>query len=143
MKLGEIAVHIGNYNLTKFQMKNKKDLLIACFSVQNFKVSVELWKSYIVMTSNGWCWIKKYFSQKKIFWLLISFDVWLACHFYNLLFAYCKSFFKRRKQATSWNCFFEKVSRHFQWFNFCPLFISLLDSTSQQTVDSFLFVLLI
>ena len=29
-------------------MKNKKVLLIARFSVQNFKVSVELWKSYIV-----------------------------------------------------------------------------------------------
>ena len=29
-------------------MKNKKVLLIARFSVQNFKVSVESWKSYIV-----------------------------------------------------------------------------------------------
>ena len=40
------------YNFTKFhqnQMKNKKVLLIARFSVQNFKVSVELWKSYIVL----------------------------------------------------------------------------------------------
>ena len=49
MKLGEIVVHMGNYNFTKFhqnQMK-KKVLLIACFSVQNFKVSVELWKLYI------------------------------------------------------------------------------------------------
>ena len=44
MKLDEIVVHIGNYNFTKFhqnQMKNKKVLLIARFSVQNFKVSVE------------------------------------------------------------------------------------------------------
>ena len=51
MKLGEIVVHMGNYNFTKFhqnQMKNKKVLLIARFSVQNFKVSVESWKSYIV-----------------------------------------------------------------------------------------------
>ena len=51
MKLGEIVVHMDNYNFTKFhqnQMKNKKDLLIAHFSVQNFKVSVKLWKSYIV-----------------------------------------------------------------------------------------------
>ena len=51
MKLCEIVVHMDNYNFTKFhqnQMKNKKVLLIACFSVQNFKVSVELWKSYIV-----------------------------------------------------------------------------------------------
>ena len=42
------------YNFTNFHqnwMKNKKVLLIAHFSVQNFKVSVELWKSYIV----GWC----------------------------------------------------------------------------------------
>ncbi len=51
MKLGEIAVHMDNCNFTKFhqnQMKNKKVLLIARFSVQNFKVSVESWKSYIV-----------------------------------------------------------------------------------------------
>ena len=44
MKLGEIVVHMGNYNFTKFHqnwMKNKKGLLIARFSVQNFKVSVE------------------------------------------------------------------------------------------------------
>ena len=44
MKLGEIVVHMNNYNFTKFhqnQMKNKKVLLIARFSVQNFKVSVE------------------------------------------------------------------------------------------------------
>ena len=46
MKLGKIIVlHMDNYNFTKFhqnQMKNKKVLLIAHFSVQNFKVSVEL-----------------------------------------------------------------------------------------------------
>ena len=47
MKLGEIVVHMGNYNFTKFdqnQMKNKKKvlLILARFSVQNFKVSVEL-----------------------------------------------------------------------------------------------------
>ena len=42
---------MGNYNFTNFhqnQMKNKKVLLIAHFSDQNFKVSVELCKSYIV-----------------------------------------------------------------------------------------------
>ena len=51
MKLGEVVVIHVYYNFTKFhqnQMKNKKVLLIAHFSVQNFKVSVELWKSYIV-----------------------------------------------------------------------------------------------
>ena len=51
MKRGEIVVHMGNYTFTKFhqnQMNTKKVLLIARFSVQNFKVSVELWKSYIV-----------------------------------------------------------------------------------------------
>ena len=53
MKRGEIVVHMDNYNSTNFhqnQMKNKKVLLIAHFSVQNFKVSVELWKLYIVLT---------------------------------------------------------------------------------------------
>ena len=52
MKLGEIVVHMDNYNFTKFhqnQMKNKKVLLISRFSVQNFKVSVESWKSYKVL----------------------------------------------------------------------------------------------
>ena len=51
MKLGELIVHMGNYNFTTFyhnHMKNKKVSLIAQFSVQNFKVSVELLKSYIV-----------------------------------------------------------------------------------------------
>ena len=52
MKFGEIVVYMaGNYNFTKFQqnqMKNKKVLLKARFYVQNFKVSVESWKSYIV-----------------------------------------------------------------------------------------------
>ena len=45
MTLGEVVFLIGNYyNFTKFhqnQMKNKKVILIAHFSVQNFKVSVE------------------------------------------------------------------------------------------------------
>ena len=51
IKLVEIVVHMDNYNFTRFhqnQMKNKKVWLIACFSVQNFKVSVKLWKSFIV-----------------------------------------------------------------------------------------------
>ena len=51
MKLGEIVVHVDNYNFTTFhqnQMKNKKVLLIAWFSVQNFKVPIESWSSYIV-----------------------------------------------------------------------------------------------
>ena len=51
MKLGEVVVIHVYYNFTKFKqnrMKNKKVLLIACFSLQNFKVSVELWKLYIV-----------------------------------------------------------------------------------------------
>ena len=41
MKLGEVVVPIVYYNFTKShqnQMKNKKVLLIARFSVQNFKV---------------------------------------------------------------------------------------------------------
>ena len=51
MKFGEVVITHVNYNFTKFhqnRMENKKVLLIECFSVQNFKVSVELWKSYIV-----------------------------------------------------------------------------------------------
>ena len=45
MKLGEVVITHVYYNFTKFhlnQMKNKKVLLVARFSVQNFKVSVEL-----------------------------------------------------------------------------------------------------
>ena len=51
MKHGEVVVIHVSYNFTKFhqiRMKNKNVLLMAHFSVQNFKVSVELWKSYIV-----------------------------------------------------------------------------------------------
>ena len=51
MKFGEVVdTHVYN-NFTKFhqnRMKNKKVLLIAHISVQNFKVSVELRNSYIV-----------------------------------------------------------------------------------------------
>ena len=57
MKLGEVVIIHVYYNFTKFhqnRMKNKKKvLLIAHFSVQNFKVSVELWKLYIVHTVGG------------------------------------------------------------------------------------------
>ena len=45
MKLGEVVDTHVYYNFIKFQqnwMKNKKVLLIARFTVQNFKVSVEL-----------------------------------------------------------------------------------------------------
>ena len=55
MKLGEVVVTHVYYNFTKFhqnQMKNKKVLLIAHFSVHNFKVSVELWKLYIALFSS-------------------------------------------------------------------------------------------
>ena len=55
MKLGEIVIVINNYNFTKFhqiQMKNKKVLLIAHFFVQNFNISVESWKLYIVHMAN-------------------------------------------------------------------------------------------
>ena len=51
MKLSDILVHMDNYNFTKFhqnQIENKKVLLIVRFSVQNFKVSEESRKSYIV-----------------------------------------------------------------------------------------------
>ena len=50
MNLGEVVASIVYYNFTKFdqnRMKDKKVLLIANFSVQNFQVSVESWKSYI------------------------------------------------------------------------------------------------
>ena len=60
MKLGEVVVIFVYNNFTKVSSKldekQKKVLLIAHFSVQNFKVSVELWKSYIVAvgrTRNG------------------------------------------------------------------------------------------
>ena len=51
IKLGEIVVTHVNNNFTKFhqnRMKKKKVFIIARFYVQNFKVSVESWKSYIV-----------------------------------------------------------------------------------------------
>ena len=50
----QVVIIHGYYNFTKFyqnRMKNKKVLLIARFTVQNFKVSVESWKSYIVQSA--------------------------------------------------------------------------------------------
>ena len=69
MKLGEVIFTNVYYNFTKFhqnQMKNKKVLLIARFSVQNFKVSVELWKSYIV--DKGWWYARIHlnFNKRKL-----------------------------------------------------------------------------
>ena len=63
MKLGEVVVIHVYYNFTRFhqnRMKNKKVLLIARFSAQNFKVSVESWKSYIVtyLKSKNQCVLK-------------------------------------------------------------------------------------
>ena len=45
---GSVALLWHNTKFHQNRMKNKTVLLIASFSVQNFKVSVELWKSYIV-----------------------------------------------------------------------------------------------
>ena len=53
MKLGEVVVHMGTTLLQHHQVSSKSDekqktFILVRFSVQNFKVSVELWKSYIV-----------------------------------------------------------------------------------------------
>ena len=66
------------YNFTKFHenwMKNKIVLLMARFSVQNFKVSVELWKSYIVRFSRQLIW-----SHILIFWRVSCFA---SIHFFG------------------------------------------------------------
>ena len=69
------------YNFTMFhqnEMKNKKVLLITCFSVQNFKVSVESLKLYIVHSmfhgEMGWRQIGQGFSLFfcHIWWLFQS-----------------------------------------------------------------------
>ena len=73
MKLSAIVAHMDNYNFTKFhqnQMKNKKVLLIARFSVQNLKVSVELWKSYIVLVEKNIAFLS---SQQSHHFLLFDF----------------------------------------------------------------------
>ena len=79
MKLCEILVHIGKYNFTKFhqnQMKNKKVLLIAHFSVQNFKVSVELWKLYIVY---WWLYINSTYVINRSHWAQVFNGGPLGC----------------------------------------------------------------
>ena len=71
MKLAEIVVHMDNDNFTMFdqnQMKNKKVLLIARFSFQNFKVSVELWKSYIVPL---WTYLFEYLLVVKLVYIVL------------------------------------------------------------------------
>ena len=54
-------------------MKNKKVLLISRFSVENFEMSVELWKSYIV----GWGYVL--FSEMEVMDRAKSH--WMAQHF--------------------------------------------------------------
>ena len=54
MKLGEVLVTHVYYNFSKFFLKKwmkTKIFINTHFSVQNFKVSVEFWKSYIVCKS--------------------------------------------------------------------------------------------
>ena len=41
---------VQQFQQVSSKFDGKKGLLIACFSVQNFKVAVELWKLYIVWT---------------------------------------------------------------------------------------------
>ena len=108
MKLREIVVHMDIYNFTKFhqnRMKNKKVSLIACFSVQNFKVSVELWKSYIVRHMkiyyrNGYvinfCYI--------LFFIFLNFRWQRSNWYYDLCvvgWSWC-IFFSHRKFGLFW-----------------------------------------
>ena len=94
MKLGEVVVHIEYYNFNKFhqnQMKNKKVLLIARFSVQNFKESVESWTLYIVQWPRNYLWTVVVGANLYLLFLLdikkISFN------FSNNIY-YLFSFFK-------------------------------------------------
>ena len=69
MKLGEVVVTHMYFNFTKFRqnwMKTKKVLLLAHFSVQNFKVSLELWKSYIVPWVSFFFLYSLYISYHKL-----------------------------------------------------------------------------
>ena len=73
MKLGEVVVTHVYYCFTKLhpnRMKNKKVFLIASFCVQNFKVSVQSWKSYIAHLLT-WsicitCWLLLWSSSATI-----------------------------------------------------------------------------
>ena len=107
MKFGEIVVHIGKYNFTKFhqnQMKNKKVLLIARFSVQNFKVSVELWKSYIVKWLTGKI-IHSCYSYTIVYSIRFS---WFWSHFWNSRIGGCKNRSPNRRFS------------YFYWLKTCP-----------------------
>ena len=94
MKLGEVVVIHVYYNFTKFhqnRMKNKKVLLIARFSAQNFKVSVESWKSYILR--GGWNFRKmvhmgfvdcRWPPREKYIPLCFSIFWYTVCNFKNV-----------------------------------------------------------
>ena len=73
------------YNFAKFPqnwMKNKKVFLIACVSLQNFKVSVELLKSYIVRE-----WLDHIHTSTNIqvgtIILHLIFYIWNSMYFAN------------------------------------------------------------
>ena len=125
-----ILSNISIFILFSFSSTSMKSLKI----LYNFKDNNSNITSNDVKGLLYWCWIKKYFSQ-KIFWLLIPFNVWLSCQFYNLLFAYCKSFFLKKTQAGHFleSFFVERFPDTFlnDLAFVSPLFISLLDSTSE------------
>ena len=87
------------YNFTKFHqnwMNNKKVLLIARFSVQNFKVSIESWKSYIVYTiltmrdfnhmlwSSVWDWSDAYPLFEHCLYILVLYNMVRCTFFYQM-----------------------------------------------------------
>ena len=142
MKLDEIVVHMDNYNFTNFHqnwMKNKKVLLRAHLSVQNYKVSVELWKSYIVSHSYSH-YLLHYFSifiahcalqpamvgsprsQKSSFFPLPKFMAWVFTKISLFIFTL---FFGSSKKK--YNVAKKKKTKDLMWIWKKPVWSSILN----------------
>ena len=126
MKFGGVIVTHVCYNFSKFhqnKMKNKIVLLISRISVQNFKVLVELWKSYIVIrictavtSTYNICTLFPYLAPYFIIWICkwnwLLFWFFLSSYLFKNIFCSDKTFSNHQK-----NSFKKRKSR--QWFCKC------------------------
>ena len=106
-------------------MKNKKLLLIACFSVQNFKVSVESWKSYIVWNPGFRSAVETgerndfKASRTRLFFIFLSnfWHIWWffkfsACASLWKILKYGKNLAKKNPRKATFNFWLQLITLH-------------------------------
>ena len=84
MKLGEIVVHMDNYNFTKFhqnRMKNKKRFINSAFFCSEFQSVSRIVKIVHSALRSLWCEVKKFVFQKSIDFIL---ETSLIAYFFSI-----------------------------------------------------------